>query len=169
MEALRNIHKGSTAHIIGKGPSINQLTPGHFADGFIIAFYEAIIPIRKLDLPHPTYLMQKDEIRIPPAEGEVQLLHFWESARQHNGYHPTVLWNNNDLGLGTGSMGEGFSLQSAIRLSELMGAEGIYFFGFDAHTGGEFINIDGINREADYRKQIAGMKNFKIEIPHEWK
>lgn len=59
---FENKFLGKTAYIVGKGPSMDHLTPEHFTlkDSPILAVNEAHIPIKKMRLPNPLYLIQCD-------------------------------------------------------------------------------------------------------------
>jgi len=168
MNSLKDTHHGETAYIIGKGPSLKKLTPFDFGAGFLIVLYEALSKIRELKLPNTTYSMQKDEVRIEPRWDEILLLHSWESAKTKHPHQPQYIWNNNDLGLDEGNMNAGFSLQSAIRIAEFFGAKDITLYGFDAHTGGSMETMGDRDFEDHYRKQIRGMQNFEINVPHRY-
>lgn len=53
-------HPGSTAYIVGRGPSLLGLTAGDFGPGPVIALNSTIVHLRKLGLSNPVYFMWKD-------------------------------------------------------------------------------------------------------------
>ena len=56
--------KGQTGYIIGKGPSLDKLSPNDFDDtGPIIAVNEAIFKLEQLDLENQTFLVQDPALR----------------------------------------------------------------------------------------------------------
>jgi hypothetical protein len=60
IEALRDRHKGQTAYIVGKGPSLANLRASDFGPGPVIVLNEAILTVQVLGLPNQIYSMQKD-------------------------------------------------------------------------------------------------------------
>lgn len=58
--ALRGIHQGEAAWIVGKGPSLGNLRAEHFGEGPVIALNQAIVMVERLSIPNPIYSLQKD-------------------------------------------------------------------------------------------------------------
>ena len=70
-EALKDIYKGQEAWIVGKGPSLEYLTGGHFGSGPVIAMNESILVVQEFDIINPIYSMQKDGyewLMVKPAD-----------------------------------------------------------------------------------------------------
>jgi len=59
-EKLKHLVEGKTCHIVGKGPSLDNLTEEHFGDGAIITLNEAIHKVESLDLQNPIMAIQQD-------------------------------------------------------------------------------------------------------------
>lgn len=59
---FENKYLGKVAYVVGKGPSMDYLTPEHFIlkNSPILAVNEAHIAIKKMRLPNPLYLIQCD-------------------------------------------------------------------------------------------------------------
>lgn len=165
MQELKNIHKGETFYIVGKGPSIKDLKKESLYNGVIIALYEATEKIESFGLS-PLYSMQKDKILYIPHYATL-LVHKWESAKQNIDYQPMHEFDNDLLGIHRGCFSEGFSLQSALKMAEWMGGKKANLFCFDAHTKGDFTQWDG-NKHDQYKKQVQGMKSFKSRIHYEF-
>lgn len=168
MEQLKDKHIGETCYIIGKGFSILKLRKENFRPGPVIVLYTALRIIEKLNIDNPVYSLQKDKFFLYPVSGTL-LLHRWESARTKVNYEPTVVFDNLKLGLSKGSAGDGFSMQSAIRLAEYMGCADIIMYGFDVHKNGNRKSFDGRSgKKSQYNAQIKGMSKFKFKIPHQY-
>jgi len=60
MEKFKDIYKGQTMWIVGKGPSLQYLTKKDIGSGPVITINEAIIKIEEIGLSNPVYSMQKD-------------------------------------------------------------------------------------------------------------
>lgn len=61
MSELRPLNvEGQTVYIIGKGPSLLNLTAEMIGSGPVVTLNHAILYVRKLALPNPIYAMQKD-------------------------------------------------------------------------------------------------------------
>ncbi len=57
---LKDKHPGSTAYIIGKGPSLQHLKYSDIGPGPVLALNEAIATVQVLGLPNQIYALQKD-------------------------------------------------------------------------------------------------------------
>ncbi len=138
---LKGRHPGETAWIVGKGPSIAYLLPGHFGKGPVIALNEAILRVEDLNLPNPIYSMQKDgaltdgrETWVEP-KGATLLVHKWESARFLREYKPRFIFDApKDFDLPVHS----FSAACAIETAKLMGCSKVVFVCFDATVNGDY-------------------------------
>jgi hypothetical protein len=58
--SLKNIHRGQTAWIVGKGPSLVHLRERHFGAGPIITLNQALAVVQELTLVNSLYSLQKD-------------------------------------------------------------------------------------------------------------
>lgn len=61
-DPLVHFPKYHHAYLVGKGPSLDRLSPDHFPDpkAPVIAINEAIHPLEKLNLPNPIFCIQQD-------------------------------------------------------------------------------------------------------------
>lgn len=183
---LANIHKGQTAWIVGKGPSLVNLKKEHFGDGPIITINEAIIPVEMLGLDNPTYSMQKDadpqeEEPIAPPKKASLLIHEMETPGRHKDYRPRYIFNNmNDFH----SPWNMFSALTATYIALLMGCTEIAYVCFDYHTHGDtdccHYNSDGTYKIVinpfkekygqQYHHQSYGLDNLikRMQLPTKW-
>lgn len=158
MKSLRGIHDGEPATILGMGPSILRLTAADFGRGPIITLNHAILTLRPLGVPNPTYTMQKDgciphgrrhqnppriPIRccacpsprtVPPREPEDLLVSWAESSRCFVTYPRRHVFDvERDFGMAWNTM----SAPVAVKIAISMGCTSLRMLGFDAHTCGD--------------------------------
>lgn len=60
IEVLRDRHHGQVAYIVGKGPSLRDLTVTDFGTGFVVVINDAVEVVQRLGLPMSIYSMQRD-------------------------------------------------------------------------------------------------------------
>ena len=60
MEKFKDIYKGQTIWIVGKGPSLQYLIKEDIGSGPVITINEAIVKVEEVGLSNPVYSMQKD-------------------------------------------------------------------------------------------------------------
>lgn len=134
---LSNVHKGQTAHVIGRGPSLQYLRDYHFinSNGPIIAVNYAILHIRKLNLSNTIYTLQKDDGQVRPIRSENLIVHELEpSIDAWTDYQPRYTFNNEkDFGI---SWNE-FSTLTCIELARVMGCDKIRYISCDADVNGD--------------------------------
>lgn len=159
MKRLVGIHAGQTASIVGKGPSLLHLTASDFPEGPVLTLNHAIIAVRKLRLPNPIYVMEKDgcvphvdrsapvplgcicpsDRMVPPIEPETILLSAAESSRCFPEYPRRVVFDvQRDFGLRWHTM----SAVVAIRIVSLMGCRSVRMLAMDAWTTGDTRRVD---------------------------
>lgn len=151
-------HRGETAHIVGKGPSLLRLTPDDFRPGPVITINEAILGVRPLGLPNPLYVMQKDgcvphdggatvplgcicpvDRMVAPVEPETLLLSAAESGRCFPDYPRRIVFDvARDFRLPWHTM----SAAVAIRIVRLMGCRSVRMLAMDAWTTGDTRRVD---------------------------
>jgi hypothetical protein len=160
MRALRDVHRGQTATIVGKGPSILCLKARDFPPGPVITINHAILVVRQLHLAQPVYAMEKDGC-IPHASGtfpvpvdrcvcpstrmvrpvapEHVLLSAAESSLCHVDYPARHLFDAEaDFGLPWNTM----SVPVAARIAAYMGCARILMLGHDAFYRGDRRRIE---------------------------
>jgi len=150
IQALKDVHAGDTAWIIGKGPSLLMLTREQLGPGPVIAINEATIAIEALGLDNAVYSLQKDaeryesapELRvvtagtepIAPLRGATLLVHRHESANRMPQYAPRFVFDNvADFGLEWWE----FSSLTAAAIAKLMGCRKVVFVSHDACVFGD--------------------------------
>ena len=185
MKALRGIHAGETATIVGMGPSILRLTADDFGPGPIITLNHAILTVRKLDLPNPVYSMQKDgciphgrrhqhppriPIRacacpsprmVPPIEPEELLLSWAESSRCFATYPRRHVFDvERDFGYEWNRM----SAPVAVRIAMWMGCTALVMRGFDAFTSGDVrrVPVNGVGTGSPRGYALSGVQSAAI-------
>lgn len=155
---FKDIYKGQTIWIVGKGPSLQYLKKEDFGQGPIITINQAIIKVEELDLPNPTYSMQKDggdrktypkHMLRPdceytpncndkcgnmyrPKRGATLLIHKHESLYCFPDYSPRYVFDWKEFGLRHNQ----FSVIISIRIGILMGCIKFHFVSCDVHTTG---------------------------------
>jgi len=133
---LRDKHKGETAWIIGKGPSLQYLKKEDIGNGPVIAINEAIIPVENLGLSNTIYAMQKDvdplnREPIAPPKKATLLVHEREVPERHRNYSPRYIFDNpRDFN----SVWNTPSSHSAVSIADLFGCSELKFIAFDAVT-----------------------------------
>ncbi|MCK4819049.1 hypothetical protein KA005_24965 [bacterium] len=191
MKKFRNLYKGETMWIIGKGPSLQYLTKEDIGSGPIIAINESIIKIEELDLPNPVFSMQKDggnrkrhrrqRSLVPdcdytpncgdrcggmvrPKKGATLLVHRHESLYCFPDYSPRYVFDWKELGLPKNR----FSQILAIKIGLLMGCTNFRFVSFDVHINGSietYIPDRGITGSVTgYRGHVWKIKPYLTEL-----
>ena len=174
---LFGTHKGETAYIVGKGPSIGNLTPESFGLGPVITLNQAIVKVEELGLQNAVYSMQKDgdaKDEVLPEKATL-LVHYHESLNTYTGYRPRYVFDNvNDFGLGVQSP----AVMSASMLAKKMGCSKVVYLCCDAavngdlrtavpHNGGR-IEIEG--EQEQYKRHREWVDNLLLEtnMQAEW-
>ncbi|MHB8109759.1 MAG: hypothetical protein ACYDHW_06975 [Syntrophorhabdaceae bacterium] len=184
METLKDTHKGETAWIIGKGPSLANLTKEDIGKGPVIALNHAILSVEALGLDNPIYSMQKDggDKRTPSADNLIPdcnysgncngcepmikpqnatlLLHDLESKYCFPDYPKRHVLNLGKLGF----PGNVYSLVMALRTAQYMGCTQFNFVSCDAHVSGNidvYVPGEGIVRtDETYKGQVDTFPYF---------
>lgn len=129
--ALKRRHRGETAWIVGKGPSLRGLRRRHFGAGPIITLNQSLTHVRTLGLPNLIYTMQKDGALVEPRAPEELIVSSIESVDAWSDYAPRyVMHVERDLGLQWGE----FSAPCATVIAKLMGCRRVVYLCFDAVT-----------------------------------
>lgn len=151
--ALANVYAGQTCYIVGKGPSLLNLTADHFAQpGPVVTLNQAICTVQTLGLPNPLLSMQKDGAypivcdrpcahcpdtgpdMVRPDSGALLLVSKANSAHCFTDYRPRYVFDTEaDLFL----YWRMASAVVAVRLAELMSCTGLVFVSLDACTTGD--------------------------------
>lgn len=136
VKRLTGIYRGQTAYIVGRGPSIENLSLAQFGPGPVISLNQAIVKVEEMGLNNPVYSMQKDGV----ADGEVVpqsatlLVHSRESEGSFLGYSPRYVFDNpKDFDLTTTAP----SVMSATAMAKMMGCDRVVYLCCDACTNGD--------------------------------
>jgi hypothetical protein len=155
---LAERHRGETAWIVGRGPSLLELTAADIGPGPVIALNNAIVQVRALALPNPLYSLQKDgcyggavplEDRWPcgscprapivaPRPPETLLVSADEAPWCLETYVPRYTFTVYSLGLPAANM----SAPVAVQLARLMGARAIVMVAHDAYRSGDARRVE---------------------------
>jgi len=182
MERLKNKHTGEPCWIIGKGPSLHNLTSDQIGVGVVIAINQSIRKIEELDIPNVTYAMFKDGGNkrqyqydnltpecffrgkcsedfcgfVVPKKGASLLVHDLESKYCCEEYKPRYVFKLSDLEL-TENV---YSLIAATKIAGLMGCASFNFVCCDAHAIGD------AQDDIYYKVQVATFGNYINHLQH---
>ena len=161
---FKDKHKGQTAYITAKGPSIEYLQREDIGDGIIIAMNESIKKIDELKLDNEVYSLQVDIICDPHCNASI-ILHKNKSAKEHDismqEYY--VIDPEKDFNEESNRMSSILSIE----LAQLMGCTKIVMVSFDSYTMGlnNYWLGDGTAGLSEtitkfYLGQVLGLNNF---------
>lgn len=145
---LKDAHKGMTCYVVGMGPSLLGISPYTFASGgVVLAMNHAIIQVEKLNLPNPTYSMQKDCFCVRPKSVPL-LVHELEAHEENSpDYEPRYLFNNEkDFDLEWTRP----SVVTAIKIADLFGCKRVKLIACDALSNGDCRRVS-FNEDGSYR------------------
>lgn len=170
-------------YIIGKGSSLNYLTPDMIGEGVVITLNHAITKISSFCLSNPIYCMFKDGpgvftrslktercnvscdecfLGYSVPENATVLVHKYHSLYCFED-KKRLIFDNTEMGLDIFD----FSALSAIKIAQLIGCNKIYLVSFDSVTSGDCTNILGTGHD-QYLKQHKKLFGLLKEINHEW-
>ncbi len=165
LNSLKNKHIGETCYILGKGESIRNLSEDDLGIGFILALYETIDVVEKLDIKNKIYSLQKDTLTNPNTNNTI-FAHKHESAKiitEVDDRH--VVFDNEQLGLQWNSP----SITSAINIAKYLGCSNICMVSFDASTNGNVKNMYGSDKFApSYRSDLQRIQPLIKDINIKW-
>jgi hypothetical protein len=179
---LAGRHRGATAWIVGRGPSLLELAAADVGPGPVLALNNAIVQVRALALPNPLYSLQKDgcyggavplEERWPcgacprapivaPEPPETLLVSADEAPWCLEAYSPRYTFRVLDLGLPAANM----SAPVAVQLARLMGVRAIVMVAHDAYRSSDArrVEADGqVVLEPDVLAAYAQAAELAIE------
>lgn len=126
MNALRHKHQGETCWIVGKGPSLRDLSARSFGDGPVIALNDAIMVVQELALPNPIYSLQKDGYPEHMVEPHADVTLILQSTPGYSGEwfqeHPTRILVDPLEDLGFDHV-QALSTRMAIEIAKQMGCD----------------------------------------------
>ena len=190
LQGLREIHKGETAWIIGKGMSLLDIKLSDVGDGPVICLGESIIVLETLKFPNVLYSLQKDggerrkypfglsaecDVRdcdhcsgVVRPQGSILLMHDLEARYCFEDYSPRYLFTLEEIGLPYNEI----SVVCAIRIAQLMGCIKFKFVSFDAHATGDEDCIIPIWTHERYKwlfnRQKEILPQFLKGLDYEW-
>ncbi len=182
---LKNRYKGQTCYIIGRGPSLLNITKDMFKTGPVIVINEAIYNISALNLSNDIYSQWRNgdmpddllkylsgaslvlcENPVPEYENKTKKYQtyrpvYWFECRRDFGFNPRLM----------------FSHMAAIEIAvRIFGCAKLVMIGFDSYFNDDrtvlrkgFVRSE--YRPGDYREQIIAVKKRLAELPHieaEW-
>lgn len=166
MNLYKNIHKGQTGYIVGKGLSLDNVKNSYFAnEGPVIALNEAIHKIEDLNLVNPIYGTQLDEQlqeTCKPAKPTTKLFVGPLCERFYDKDTYKIIIDPQSLGLRTGCL----SVEFAIMLHRYFGCGNLVFIAFDGCLSNEFdyANCIGYNSSLrGNRTRFASHKGIILE------
>lgn len=191
--SLKDIYKGQSVWLVGKGPSLEYIQKHHFDDGIVIALYEAIIAVEELNLPNPIFSLQKDggdrkiktENNLCPdchytdqcgescgsmirPKKAILLLHDLESNYCFSDYLNRVVFDLETLNLQNNIHSAVF----AVKIALFFGCNEFHFLCFDASVNGDnrtYVPGKGIVGSDTYGNQKSYIDQFINNFKSEWK
>lgn len=175
---IRNRHRGETAWVVGKGPSLLRLRAQDIGAGPIFAINHAILRVREFHLPNVTYTTQKDAGSfhhwegIPPIPPEILMVSAVESVDAFVDYSPRLIVDaERDVGLPYWGCSSVEWIAATLRV---MGVGRVVFLCFDSMTRRDNRKVvDGTIQSATgsryYRKSGENAAKLLRGIPVEWR
>jgi hypothetical protein len=155
LELRRQAPTATHAYLIGKGPSLDQLTPTAFpiVDAPILCCNESIHAVEALDLPNPLFCVQQDTSlaqRCRPGRATWFLSAQAWNAGQGDTYERAVKYTPKDLGLKTKNL----TARAALCIIGKAGGFGhVHFRAFDACVSGDCGYADSIGESPTKRRK----------------
>lgn len=126
VSVLEGRHSGTECAIVGKGPSLDALTPEQLPTGPILCINEAINKLEGLGVENPLYLVQHDPgLNCRPVRASV-LLGFHVRNLYPENHERIMAWVPKELAI--------LTTVSAIRIARIMGCTAFRMIAFDAIT-----------------------------------
>jgi hypothetical protein len=170
-------HRGETAWLVGKGPSLLRLSAAHIGSGPVFAINDAILQVRALHLPNVVYTAQKDAGSfhgwpgIQPVPPEILMVSAKESIDAFVDYSPRLVVDAmKDLGMPSWSCSSVEWIAATLRV---MGIGRVVFLCFDAVTRHDRRKVvDGVVRPATgsrYYQRAGALAARRLRgIPTRW-
>lgn len=140
---LQNMHIGKTFYMVGKGPSLDNLSSIIFPeDCVIMATNEAIHKVESLNLQNPTYVVQQDVgLKETCRPKKATILASYKCRAFYVDYPKKYLYHTSNFKLNYSSL----SVIVAIEVAKFMGSIDFVFVSFDSC----------LNRDTGYAKTIG--------------
>jgi hypothetical protein len=169
LNRLHGIHSREQVTVIGRGPSLLDITATDIGPGPVIAINHAILRIRELSLSNVVYSQQKDGCLVQPQPPEILLVSKAQSRGCFLDYVPRHLLNPIVFRLHSNCM----SLTLAIALGHYMGCRSARLIAFDSYTREDFRTVVGdelltVGRGYLHAANQAIRYAAKVKIPLEW-
>jgi len=138
IDNLRGAHPGMTAHIIGKGPSLDHLLPHHFPDPAepIFCVNHSISVLERFSLPNPLYAVQNDVTggeRCWARLGTMLIPTLFDRKRLYAGHPRKYFYPYDQLSLTRSTL----SAVVALKIARFAGCLAFRFVSFDAAVLGD--------------------------------
>ncbi len=184
MKSIEGVHAGLVT-IIAPGPSVMNLRREHLR-GPVIALYDAITYVERLDYFGPTYALQKDGCggKCPSCEDTPSmvrprlttttlLLHRPESGDCFADHPRRVVFDTHeDFGFPVGQWSN--SAVCSVLLARHMGATSLRLVSFDSCTNGDVRTVESeaivsyVQNTTAYPHACDGLKATSAGLPVEW-
>jgi hypothetical protein len=182
MSALQGIYSDQACYLIGKGPSLLNLSAADLRPGPVIALNSAVLKVAELEIDNPVYAMQKDggnrsyctqpcgdrcgDMRRVPDHFAL-LVHEHESRRCYPDQPQRYIFDNLALGLQVHDA----SVLSAIKIADLFGCTRLILLCFDAGVNGDCRHVeDGsllrTHRHTPYLRYAQQARHLLETLPH---
>ena len=138
---LDNKYADKICYIVGRGPSVINLTEEYFpTDGPIIAINDTFERVELLNIPNDIYSLQKDCGFGRPQRSTLLVHAQEESSLYLPDYHPRYEFDANQFGL---PRSQCFSATVALRFAQVFGCKIIKMLCFDSITIKDFRTQEG--------------------------
>lgn len=138
-------HRGQTASVIGRGPSLLELQASDIGPGPVLTLNTALLRVRSLGLPNPIYSLQKPGCLVEPQMPET-VIHVPHSAHCWRDYPQRVVL---DIWHLFGLTGRCMSATLAVAVAGLMGCARIRMLCQDGFTRGDLRAVEDGERVVD--------------------
>lgn len=155
IEDLKPTFEGKIAYIIGKGPSLDNLTANAFADESapVLAINESIEKVESLDLPNPTFLMMFDSKKFKVFKSGVVVP---KHIRYLYAHRPTFSYGSREI-----KVDKSLTALFAIEICKILGTVEFQLISFDA-----CVNKNTAYAECVGTKSDAGARNPNRFLTH---
>lgn len=131
IESLKPLFDGQGCYIIGKGPSLDDLTYEYFTQPQwpIIALNETILIIERMGLPNPVFGLQQDaSLRNKCQPQRSPIFVETKAANYYRSYKDAYLFENTRIGLHRSAL----SVSAAIKIARSLGVSSFELLCFDS-------------------------------------
>ena len=133
LDGERETFEGKGCYIIGKGPSLDNLSESDFlnTDWPVICINEAIHKVEELDIENPVYTIQQDtglKGTCQPKKPSSKLLISYHARHHYSDSDNKIIYSPDDLGLSSSTL----TVLCAIKIAQRLDTKQITMLCFDA-------------------------------------